>query len=108
MDTKEKLKKNGISLDDAEIKELCEKYHLTELAVFGSALRDDFTEDSDVDILVSFDENFHSTLIDILDLKDFFSNLLNREVDIVEKEGLSNPFRKKSILSTKEVIYAVQ
>jgi len=38
MDTKEKLKKNGISLDDAEIKELCEKYHLTELAVFGSAL----------------------------------------------------------------------
>ena len=108
METIEKLRKNGISLDEDEIKRLCVKYHLTELSVFGSAIRDDFNDDSDVDILVSFDENSHSTLMDILDLKDFFTNLLNREVDIVEKEGLSNPFRKKSILSTKEVIYAVQ
>ena len=108
MDALQKLEKNGIHLKYEDIVRLCEKYHLTELSIFGSAIRDDFNDDSDVDILVSFDENSHSTLMDILDLKDFFTNLLNREVDIVEKEGISNPFRKKSILSTKEVIYAVQ
>jgi predicted nucleotidyltransferase len=87
---------------------ICEKYHLSELSVFGSAIRDDFHEGSDVDILISFDDKFYSTICDILDIKDYFSGIFKREIDVVEKEGLRNPLRKEDILSTREIIYAVQ
>jgi predicted nucleotidyltransferase len=46
------------------------------------------------------------TLFDIIELEKEFSELLNREVDIVEKEALKNPIRKNKILSTREIIYA--
>ena len=102
-----KLNKNGIHLKYDDIVMICEKYHISEFSVFGSAIRDDFNSNSDIDILISFDVNFHSTLADILDLKEYFSQLFKRKVDIIEKEALRNPIRKRNILSTYEVIYAV-
>ena len=108
METIEKLKKNGIYLNENEIKQLCEKYHLIELSVFGSAIRDDFNDDSDVDILISFDENSTSTIWDILHLKTDLEIMLNRKVDVIEKDALQNPIRKKNILTTYEVVYAYQ
>ena len=106
----EKLEKNGVHLDYDEIVRLCKKYGLKELAVFGSSIRDDFKEDSDVDFLISYEDQgvLSYTLFDLVRLKDDFTNLLNRHVDIVEKEALRNPMRKKMILSTAEVIYANQ
>ena len=77
-----------------------------ELSIFGSSIRDDFTPKSDVDILVSFDRNFEIDLFDIMDLEKEFAKMLNREVDVVEKESLKNPIRKDKILSTREIIYA--
>jgi len=106
VDTIEKLKKNGIFLSYNDIINLCNKYYIIELSVFGSSLRDDFTQNSDVDFLVSFDQNSKITLFDIIELENDFSKLLNREVDIVEKESLKNPIRKNKILSTREIIYA--
>jgi hypothetical protein len=50
----EKLKKNGIVLSYDEIAAVCRKYHIQEFSVFGSSLRDDFREKSDIDVLVSF------------------------------------------------------
>jgi predicted nucleotidyltransferase len=85
---------------------LCKKYYINELSVFGSSIRDDFTKDSDIDILVSFNNGSKITLFDIMDLEKEFSGLVNREVDVVEKESLKNPIRKNKILSTREVIYA--
>jgi hypothetical protein len=102
-----KLKKNGIDIHYDDIVKVCQKYNIVELSIFGSAIRDDFGAESDVDILVSFDVNAHSTIADLLDLKDIFMVILNRDVDIVEKEGLVNPIRKEDILSTKEILYAV-
>ena len=106
METIEKLQKNGIFLEYKDITVLCEKYSIKELSIFGSSIRDDFNQNSDVDILVSFRKESEITLFDIMDLEKEFSQILKREVDIVEKEALKNPIRKKRILSTREIIYA--
>ena len=106
MEAIEKLQKNGIILNYNDIVPICEKYHIMELSIFGSSIRDDFNLKSDVDILVSFDHNSEIDLFDIMELEKEFSQLLNREVDIVEKEALNNPIRKDRILSTREIIYA--
>ena len=106
METIAKLQKNGIFLDYNDVIRLCTKYCITELSIFGSSIRDDCAQNSDVDILVSFDQSSQITLFDIIELEKEFSILLNREVDIVEKESLKNPIRKNKILSTREIIYA--
>jgi len=106
METIEKLKKNGIFFNYNDIVLLCKKYSINELSIFGSSVRRDFTENSDVDILVSFNKGSEITLFDIMDLEKEFSHLLKRKVDIVEKASLKNPIRKNKILSTREIIYA--
>ena len=106
MEAIEKLQKNGVFLNYSDVIHLCKKYYIVELSIFGSSIRDDFTQNSDVDILVSFKPNSEITLFDIMELEKEFSKLLNREVDIVEKESLKNPIRKNKILSTREIIYA--
>ena len=106
METIEKLKKNGVFLDYNDVINLCKQYFIIELSVFGSSIREDFTQSSDVDILVSFDKNSSITLFDIIELENKFKKLLGREVDIVEKESLNNPIRKNKILSSREIIYA--
>jgi len=63
----EKLRKNGIFLNHKDIIPLCEKSGINELSIFGSSIRDDFTPNSDVDILVSFGNNSEITLFDIMD-----------------------------------------
>ena len=106
MEVMEKLQKNGIFFKIDDIVSVCKKYRIMELSVFGSSIRDDFTQQSDVDILVSFNQNSEINLFDIMELEKEFSLILNREVDVVEKESLKNPIRKNKILSTREIIYA--
>lgn len=106
MEVFEKLLKNGITLNNNDIAVLCKKYSINELSIFGSSIRDDFNQNSDIDILVSFDKNAEITLFDIMELEKEISKLVNREVDVVEKESLKNPIRKNRILSTREIIYA--
>jgi predicted nucleotidyltransferase len=106
METIEKLQKNGISLNYNDVVALCKKYYIIELSIFGSSIRDDFTQNSDIDILVSFEQNSKITLFDIMELEKEFSQLINKKVDIVEKESLKNPIRKNKILATREIIYA--
>ena len=59
-----------------------------------------------MDFLVSFESNAGITLFDIIELENELSLLLNREVDVVEKESLKNPIRKNKILATREILYA--
>ncbi|MCL2194162.1 MAG: nucleotidyltransferase domain-containing protein [Treponema sp.] len=101
-----KLQKNGVFLSYNDITRLCKKYSVVELSIFGSSIRDDFVQDSDVDFLVSFGTNVEISLLDIIELEREFTLLLNRGVDIVEKESLKNPIRKDKILATREIIYA--
>jgi predicted nucleotidyltransferase len=71
-------------------------------------LRDDFRPDSDVDVLVSFNPTAPWSLFDLVTMQDELQKIFGRTVDLVEREGLRNPFRKRSILSSREVIYASQ
>ena len=86
--------------------ELCRKWRVRELSLFGSALRDDFGADSDVDVLVSFAPDAPWSLWDLMEMKAELEDLFGRPVDLVEKEALRNPWRKREILRTYEVVYA--
>jgi hypothetical protein len=95
-----------ISLPFEKITEFCKARHVKELSLFGSVLREGFKPESDVDVLVSFEPGASVNLMDLVEMQDELKFLLNREVDLVEKEALSNPFLKYSILSQKQIIYA--
>jgi uncharacterized protein len=71
-----------------------------------SVLRDDFRPDSDIDVLVTFSPESSWSLFDWVDIKDELESLFGRKVDIADKEGLKNPYRRHEILRTQQVIYA--
>ncbi|MBM4352467.1 MAG: DNA polymerase subunit beta [Deltaproteobacteria bacterium] len=93
-------------LEYGKLEQFCRRWNIVELAVFGSVLRDDFADDSDVDVLVTFASDATWSLLDWADMIDELEALFGRPVDMVEKEGLRNPFRRKVILSSAEVVYA--
>ena len=88
------------------IEAFCRKWQVREFSLFGSVLRDDFRPDSDVDVLVSFEPEAPWDLFHLVEMRDELIALFGRDVDLVEKEGLRNPFRRRAILNTREVIYA--
>jgi len=77
-----------------------------EFSLFGSVLRDDFRSDSDIDVLLSFEENSTWGLYDLVDMKDELQAIFGRKVDLVEKEAIRNPYRRRSMLTEQEVLYA--
>ena len=88
------------------LEEVCRRWMIRELSLFGSVLRDDFRPDSDIDVLVVFDPSAQWSLLDLVDLQRELGQLFGRPVDLVEKSALRNPFRRQSILATREVVYA--
>ena len=95
-----------VRLDRDAIVAFCRKWRIRELSIFGSALRDDFGPDSDLDFLVSFSPDATWDLFDLTAMQDELEALYGRPVDLVQKEALRNPWRKREILKTREVIYA--
>jgi hypothetical protein len=95
-----------IKASPAQIAEFCQRWHIIEFALFGSVLRDDFRPDSDIDVLVTFAPDPGWSLFDWVDMKDELETLFGRKVDIADKEGLKNPYRRHEILRTHQVIYA--
>ena len=85
---------------------ICGKWRVREMSVFGSALRDDFTDASDVDLLVRFDAGAEWSLFDWMELIEELERAFGRKVDLVAESGLRNPFRRREILETREVVYA--
>ena len=100
------MKYHEINIPEHRLFELCRKWKVKELSLFGSILRDDFSPSSDVDVLVSFDPAAPWSLLDLMEMKEQLEVLFGRSVDLVEKEALRNPWRKRRILSTYEVVYA--
>jgi uncharacterized protein len=97
---------HNITLDKDAIIELCIRYRVREFSIFGSLLREDFNQSSDIDVLVSFYDDVPVSLFDIIDLENELSTMFSRKVDLVEAESLTNPIRRKVILESREVIYA--
>jgi len=89
-----------------KIAEFCRRWEVTEFSLFGSVLRDDFRPDSDVDVLVTFAANAQISLFDLVQMKLDLEKIFHRPVDVIEKDALENPFRKREILRTAQVIYA--
>ncbi len=96
----------AINIDLARVAELCRRRGIRELALFGSVLRDDFRPDSDVDMLVVFEDQSCVSLLDLVAIRDELALIVGRDVDLVEKASLRNPFRRREILRTAEMVYA--
>jgi predicted nucleotidyltransferase len=97
---------NKIRVPQDKIRDFCRQRRVKEMAFFGSVLRDDFGPASDIDVLVSFAPETHYSLFDLADMREELRAIFGREVDLVEKEALRNPFRRNHILKNMEVIYA--
>jgi hypothetical protein len=95
-----------LPVPETKIRAFCRRWKVTEFALFGSILREDFRPDSDVDVLVSFVPDARWSLWDLTEMQQELEAIFGRSVDLVENGTLRNPFRRQAILSTKEVVYA--
>jgi predicted nucleotidyltransferase len=102
------VKKLKIELPQQIISEFCQKWQISEMYLFGSVLREDFRPDSDIDILVSFQDSVSWGLLEFSRMKRELENLLGRKVDLLTKKSIEqshNWIRQREILETAQVIY---
>lgn len=107
--TVEEIVRNRLGVEPERIAEFCRKWQIKELALFGSALGNEFGPDSDVDLLVTFQDphrSFGPWMGELQEMQDEIEKMFGRKVDFVEKRLVKNPFRRHHILTTRQVIYA--
>ena len=92
-------------VDEIRLADLCKRYHVRELSLFGSAARGDMRPDSDIDVLVEFLPDAEIDLVDYAGFRLDLSHLLGRRVDLVSKKGLKPLFRT-SVLNEAQLRYA--
>ena len=100
--------KTRISVPRKKLAEFCRSWKVSELALFGSVLRDDFRSNSDIDLLISFSPKARITLFDLVRMQNELKDIFGREVDLVERRAIEkseNYVRRKSILNNTKVIY---
>jgi len=92
----------------SEIAKFCQRWKIRELALFGSALRDDFSPDSDLDVLIDFDRDADWGLLEHSQMQQELQGLLQRSVDLITKRALvhsANWLRRREILDTAQVVF---
>ena len=94
-----------IQLPKKKIREFCERHHIRKLSLFGSALRGDFSPESDLDILVEFDPAHIPGLIRLSGMEIELTEILGQKVDMRTPQDLSRYFRDE-VLSSSKVQYA--
>jgi len=97
-----------IAIDQQKIEAFCRRWRIRELALFGSVLREDFRPDSDVDVLVTFVEGTHWSLLDMVTMQEELRETIGREVDLVERRAVErseNYIRRRHILQSLEQVY---
>ena len=100
-----------ISIPRKRLAEYCKRWKITELALFGSVLREDFRPSSDIDVLVSFSSKAKISLFDLVRMQNELKDIFGREVDLVERRAIEkseNYIRRQSILRNTKVIYAAR
>lgn len=95
-----------IKISPAQIAEVCQRWYITEFALFGSVLHNDFRPNSDIDVLPTFDSQHPMSWDDRIKMQKEIEQLFGRNVDLANKKYLKNPYRRHEILTTCEVIYA--
>jgi len=96
----------GIVLPVPEIAEICRRYRVKELSVFGSAARGNLQPGSDIDLLVEFEPGSPVGLFELWDLNDELEKLLKRRVDLVTKDGLRKLMRGEVLREARPVYEA--
>lgn len=89
-----------------KIAEFCRRWKITEFGLFGSVLRDDFRPESDIDVLITFAPDAGWSLFDLVEMQEELKAIFGHEVELVERAGLRNPFRRHGILKSLQVVYA--
>ena len=98
----------NVQLPEEKLVEFCQRWKVSELALFGSVLRDDFRPDSDIDVLITFAPDAKRGLMTLAKMNYELEDLLGREVDLVNKSAVEtshNWIRRNEILGTTQVIY---
>lgn len=94
-----------IQFDHSRLEFFCKRWRVKELSLFGSVLREDFRDGSDVDVLIEWLPEAHVSLFDMTEMADELSDILGRRVDLVPKAGLK-PRIRDQVLDSAEVVYA--
>jgi predicted nucleotidyltransferase len=92
-------KENITNILKANKSDLAARYHLKSIGIFGSFTRDEFNEDSDIDILIDYDQPLG---IEFIDLAEELENILDRKVDLVSKNGVKPKYFEEI---KKDLIY---
>jgi len=88
------MTRHGIEISQEKLAEFCRRHHIRELSLFGSFVRDDFTPESDIDVLVQFEPG-HVPGLALIRIEDELSRLLGgHKVDLVIKDALNKRIRK--------------
>jgi uncharacterized protein len=95
----------GIEVEKGKIADFCRRHHVKKLAFFGSVLRSDFRPDSDVDVLIEFQQGREVGFFQLVAMQDELSSVVGHEVDLRTPEDLSRLFREK-VVAGAEVQYA--
>lgn len=99
------MKVKNIEVPIPKLQELCQKYHINKFALFGSVLREDFTPDSDIDVLVEFQPEYIPGFIKLHEIQAEISQLFGgREIDLVTPKFLNYQIKDK-ILAEMKVYY---
>lgn len=88
-----------------EIETICKQYQVQKMAFFGSVIREDFNEQSDIDILVNFLPEAEVDYIDFYDLQHDLSELFQRPVDLIPEAGLVQQVLREQVLDIQQVFY---
>ncbi len=92
-----------------QLVQFCHRWKIRELAVFGSVLRDDFSPQSDIDLLVTFTDDAQWSLFDHVKMQQELETILQRKVDLITKRAVErshNPIRREAILRTARTLVA--
>ena len=101
--------RSEIPIPTERLEEFCRRWQIAELRVFGSALRDDFRQDSDLDLLVRFTPDADWSLMDHVAMEEELAGIAGRKVDLVSQRAIersSNWIRRKAILESAEPYFA--
>ena len=108
---KDEMKRPGeprIPLDREQIRAFCKKWKITEFSLFGSVLTDDFRDDSDVDVMVTFEKDSQWRLLHLIEMEEELRRIFGRDVDLVLRKTIErsdNYIRRKAILRSARTFY---
>jgi hypothetical protein len=105
------MTKRKVDISQEQIADFCRRWQISELALFGSVLRDDFGPESDLDILVTFAPGARWGLLDHVKMEQELAGLLGCKVDLLTKRAVErghNWILRREILDTAEVVYGTR